>query len=584
MRQRLRLLVPVLVAAFILVSVSCPQAAQAQTTLSVSGRQLLVNGQPFTVRGVNYKPTPYTGTYNWGDDWTLNTSVTAADLAKMQEMGANTIRVYVTYERLFNNWDSHDPNGDSIVAAELSRYQTALSQAQSRGIYVIMNYWVPYGLDYTQATTRSWHKIRFRKIINTFKSLSSYPNVLMWAFGNENNLNRGSLTQAQLFAYYGEAVSEAKSQADATHPYTVVLGDDLSINNASLTGSAPSVDIWSLNVYQTAQGYTNLINAYTLAKPLLLSEFGADAFNNAAGSEDQASQANFYTDRWNNYIKPNLSAANGGNKLLGAAVFEWNDEWWKAGSNATHDAGGWSGNVPPDNFLNEEWFGLSTALPDGSSGPRAYRQAYNALKTMWATQVTPTPSPTATRTPAAATPTPVKTSTTPAATSTPTWTSTPLTATATPTNTATPLSATATPTAANLALNRTATGSAPCNSTTETAPKAVDGSTGTKWCSGASSKWLQVDLGSSRTVARFVVRHAGAGGENAGWNTNAFTIQTSPDGVAWSTAVSVTGNTANTTTHTVTVRSARYVKLNIITATSTGDAAARIYELEVYAF
>jgi beta-galactosidase/beta-glucuronidase len=73
-----------------------------------------------------------------------------------------------------------------------------------------MNYWLPYGLDYNQATNRTWHKVRFKKIINTFKSLSTYPNVLMWAFGNENNLNRGPLSLAQLFAYYQEAINEAK--------------------------------------------------------------------------------------------------------------------------------------------------------------------------------------------------------------------------------------------------------------------------------------------------------------------------------------------------------------------------------------
>ena len=386
MLRRLMLLFPALLALLIMVALLHPTAAQAQTTLAVSGHQLLVNGLPFIVRGVNYKPTPYTGATNWGDDWTLNSALTAADFAKMQEMGVNTIRVYVTYERLFNNWDNHNPTNDTVVAAELSRYQTVLAQAQSRGISVIMNYWLPYGLDYTQATPRSWHKLRFRKIINTFKNLATYPNVLMWAFGNENNLNRGPLSNAQLFAYYGEAISEAKAQADTTHPYTVVLGDDLSINNSTLTNSASTVDIWSLNIYQTSQGYTNIISSYSLSKPLLFSEFGADAYNTNTGSEDQASQANFYTDRWSNYIRPNLSATNAGNKLLGGAAFEWNDEWWKAaGANNVHDTGGWSGNVPPDNFLNEEWFGLSTALPDGSSGPRSYRQAFGALKALWAT-------------------------------------------------------------------------------------------------------------------------------------------------------------------------------------------------------
>jgi hypothetical protein len=41
------------------------------------------------------------------------------------------------------------------------------------------------------------------------------------------------------------------------------------------------------------------------------------------------------------------------------------------------------------------------------------------------------------------------------------------------------------------------------------------------------------------------------------------------------------GNTDDSTTHAVNA-AGRYVRLNVITANSNGDAAARIYELEVY--
>jgi hypothetical protein len=34
--------------------------------------------------------------------------------------------------------------------------------------------------------------------------------------------------------------------------------------------------------------------------------------------------------------------------------------------------------------------------------------------------------------------------------------------------------------------------------------------------------------------------------------------------------------------HNITARSARYVKLNVTTATNNGNGATRIYELEVY--
>ncbi|WP_375758408.1 PKD domain-containing protein [Corallococcus exercitus] len=136
----------------------------------------------------------------------------------------------------------------------------------------------------------------------------------------------------------------------------------------------------------------------------------------------------------------------------------------------------------------------------------------------------------------------------------------------------------------NLALNKPATGSTACNSS-ETPAKAVNGSvsggTTDKFCSLASGAWLQVDLGSAQTVSSFVVKHAGAGGESSTWNTRAFTIQTSSNGTNWSTPVTVTNNTASTTTHAISATSARYLKLNVTTASQNGDPATRIYEFEV---
>ncbi|GIJ55425.1 discoidin domain-containing protein [Virgisporangium aurantiacum] len=137
----------------------------------------------------------------------------------------------------------------------------------------------------------------------------------------------------------------------------------------------------------------------------------------------------------------------------------------------------------------------------------------------------------------------------------------------------------------NLALGKAATADSSC-SATEGPAKAVNGSVAQgnsdKWCSLGATKWLQVDLGSAQTVNRLVVKHAGAGGEDAAWNTRDFNLQVSSNGTTWSTVATVTANTASTTTHTITPVSARYLRLNVTTPTSNGNAAARIYEFEAY--
>ncbi|MFG1603361.1 discoidin domain-containing protein [Actinoplanes sp. NPDC049265] len=140
------------------------------------------------------------------------------------------------------------------------------------------------------------------------------------------------------------------------------------------------------------------------------------------------------------------------------------------------------------------------------------------------------------------------------------------------------------PSGTNVALNRTATGSAPCGST-ETPAKAVNGSVSggnaDKFCTLAATRQLQIDLGSSRSLTGFVVRHAGAGGESAAWNTRDYDIKVSADGTTWTTVVQARGSTADVTSH-INAATGRYVRLDIVTAEQSGNGAARIYEFEVY--
>ena len=137
----------------------------------------------------------------------------------------------------------------------------------------------------------------------------------------------------------------------------------------------------------------------------------------------------------------------------------------------------------------------------------------------------------------------------------------------------------------DLALNQNATSTTPCNSD-EGPNKALNGSASQglddKWCSGTSGAWMQVDLGTQYTISRFVVEHAGAGGEGFNLNTSAFNIQVSPDGVNYTTVVTVTGNVDSITTHDITPVTGRYVKLNIVTPNQSVDDNARIYEFQVF--
>jgi alpha-mannosidase len=135
----------------------------------------------------------------------------------------------------------------------------------------------------------------------------------------------------------------------------------------------------------------------------------------------------------------------------------------------------------------------------------------------------------------------------------------------------------------NVALNKTATADAYVAA--EPPAKAVDGivTGNSKWCAtGVEPHWLRVDLGASYDISKFVVKHAGEGGEATSFNTKDFKIQISSDGTTFTDKVTVTGNTANLTTHSVTGVNTRYIRLYITKATQTTDTASRIYEFEAW--
>ncbi len=115
--------------------------------------------------------------------------------------------------------------------------------------------------------------------------------------------------------------------------------------------------------------------------------------------------------------------------------------------------------------------------------------------------------------------------------------------------------------------------------------KAIDGLTGTKWTStgAAAHHWLALDLGRPAAVRLFIVRHAGAGGEPAYYNTTAYRIE-SAESLAGPWTVLVEGlnpSQAAVTSHCLTDPPVtRFVRLYITDAGI--DDYARIPEFEVW--
>lgn len=345
------------------------------TTVSISGRQILVDGKLFTIKGVCYSPIPVGqgAVYNWSND--ANTYST--DFPLIKAMGANTIRTY----------------GPPTETA-------AMDAAYSNGLYVIMGYWVGHDQDFSVPAVRTAEKNNFISMVNTWKG---HPAVLMWAFGNEV-WPGGSGTEAQKWSAWYSLVNEVAQEAknlEGTnyHPVTTINADTGTISRQSY-GSADSsmtaLGCWGVNLY-LGQNFSDRFTEYKLAstKPLLISEWGCDAYNVTASYEDQTTQASYVENQWKE-IEQNLSAKDSTKVCLGGTVFEWCDEWWKPNDTGsalfTHDTTtDWTSSYYSDPNMNEEWWGIVAQSP--GTYTRTTRQAYLTLKTLWSGTSGPIPEP-----------------------------------------------------------------------------------------------------------------------------------------------------------------------------------------------
>lgn len=128
--------------------------------------------------------------------------------------------------------------------------------------------------------------------------------------------------------------------------------------------------------------------------------------------------------------------------------------------------------------------------------------------------------------------------------------------------------------ATNLALNKTAAASSEWSST-YSAAKAVDGTTGTRWASASGTnadQWLRVDFGSSQTYSKVTMK------ETSYANITSFKLQSSNDGTNFS---DITSGTTIGASKTITFSpvTSRYIRLYVVSASD----EANINEFEVYA-
>ena len=352
------------------------------SSVQVSGRQLLVNGEPFVVNGANYNPISV------GEDWRGiyrdRSDRYTIDFPLMAASGINTVRIYSTF----------------LTTA-------MLDLAAVHGLYVIPTFPVDT-LQLTCAEGKDFMRDRF---VNDVLQWKDHPAILGWLIGNEVNVNPGSANLCADWYPQLDAMALAAHNAEggSFHPVGTANADnglvDMCQPGCSDDTTLPNLDFWGVQIYRGCSfgsafadyGAKHTPPSNLCSKPLIVTEFGSDSWDSLSGpsgAENQTMQADCLQTLLDEADQA-LAIRGASGVSAGQVIFEWADEWWKAFpltppvagfcdvADATewtkHDTcKGWESFGYPDPAINEEWWGI-TSVDDVDPNARGLRAAHSVV-------------------------------------------------------------------------------------------------------------------------------------------------------------------------------------------------------------
>ncbi len=386
--------------------------------------QLLIDTSPYIVRAIAYSPTPLgrtpdNGTLNVHKDWMLADDnkngiidgpyeswvdkndnnkqdadeKTIGDFQLMKDMGVNTVRLY------------HHGYSKTVLKDMYEKYGIRVIMGDYFGAYAIGSGADWYaGTDYSNPEQQKKMLESIREMVLEYKD---EPYVVYWVLGNENNYGNANNSRQNPRAYYefADRAAQLIKSLDPNHPVALCNGDVLFLDQAAKY--CKHIDIYGANAYRGNHGFGDSFwkdMADEWGKPVFISEFGCPAYHHhRSEAEAEVMQADYLKSNWLDIEYNSVGSAGVGN-AIGGVLFEWLDEWWKAGpppqyDPTIHDIVGQFGGPFPDGWSYEEWYGVASQ-GDGKNTPflRHLRKAYFLFRDeLWNTQKiaernAPTPS------------------------------------------------------------------------------------------------------------------------------------------------------------------------------------------------
>lgn len=357
------------------------------------GYRVQCNKKDFFINGMNwdYFPVGTNYTYNlWKQSEDYIKNVLDYEMGMLKNIGVNAIRQYTG------------------VPAKWIKYIY-----EQFGIYTVLNHsFGRYGLnvkginypntDYANKDIRAY---LLSDVLQMAQEYKHAPGLLMFLLGNENNYglfwngaetenipteNGESNKQAyHLYTLFNLAAKEIKKN-DKAHPVAICNGDLQFMK--IISRECKDIDVLGINVYR-GLSFGDLFKRVRTEfnKPVMLTEFGADAFNVQKNAEDQEFQAKCLKSNWKE-IYANAAGLGLAGNSIGGFTFQFSDGWWKTGqtkglnehdSTASWANGGYFNDYKTNsNNMNEEWFGVCAKekMNDKGFTELKPRLAYYALK------------------------------------------------------------------------------------------------------------------------------------------------------------------------------------------------------------
>jgi len=375
------------------VTLTAQQSDRVVVQENSDGWRLLVNGEPLMVNGMNWDYFPIGTNYNysfWDQSPDFIRQALDYEMGLLQNMGVNAIRVYTGIPRHWIEYIYDTYGIYTMLNHSFGRYGLTLNGA-----------WVGN----TEYSDPRVIELLLREVSELARDFRGTRGLLLYLLGNENNyglfwggaetedipvVDRQSTIRARSMYKLFNQAARAMKAIDSDRPIAMANGDLLFLD--IIAEEVPDMDIFGANVYRGVTFtdlYDRVRNEYN--KPVLLTEFGADAFNARTNQEDQLCQAFYKHGNWKD-IYSHAAGLSRAQNSIGGFTFQFSDGWWKFGqttgldvhdNNASWANGGYQCDfVEGENNMNEEWFGIMAKGQTNQGGfyelyPRA---AYYAIR------------------------------------------------------------------------------------------------------------------------------------------------------------------------------------------------------------